>query len=357
MFTQMTIDNFRGLHHLEITDLRRINLIVGLNNSGKSTLLEGLFLFSGATNPLFATILGQLRGQRLGGTYPDPVWRPLFYQMEPKTNIEIRGRWAGETEEGKLTIEALEAPPFSEVLDSGVGGGSIASMSEVFSIGGLRLSYVSNNGKEVVTQAIFDPKTGNIEAKNREREDSVRATFVSARAYPSSARDARQFSSLLRIKQEGQVLEGMQILEPSVRRIEVLSEPGGPSVYVDVGLKSLIPLAACGEGFVRLFTMIVELTASRGGLLLIDEIDNGLHYSVLNKLWALLDHLTKLHGVQLVATTHNEELIQSALEAFASKPDDLGLFRIDKRDGKHSIANYDAIAQEAIRLEHFEVRG
>ena len=196
-----------------------------------------------------------------------------------------------------------------------------------------------------------------MDAPGKERSDFVRTTFLSARTYPSLVRDAEQFSHLLRIKQEQDVIDAVKIIEPAIERIEVLSEPGGPSVYVDVGLESLVPLAVCGEGFVRLFSIAVELTASRRGVLLVDEIDNGLHYSVMPRLWDLVGKLVAKHPVQVFATSHNEELIRSALDAFADHPEDLGLFRIDKQDTRHTVAAYDAVAQDAVREAHFEVRG
>ena len=98
------------------------------------------------------------------------------------------------------------------------------------------------------------------------------------------------------------------LLEPALERIEVLSETGGPSLYMVLGLDALVPLAVCGEGIVRLFSIIVELIASRNGVLLVDEIDNGLHYSVMPKLWKLLGALVKNHDVQIFATTHNDDM-------------------------------------------------
>ncbi len=357
MYRQITIKDFRGIHELSLTGLRGINLFVGRNNSGKTTVLEGVFLLGGATNPFFPTTLGQLRCQRFGASYPDPLWRPLFYRLEPRANIEISGQREDEPRPRRLIIEALRVTNFADEAEyDGVGTG-IASVTEDFVIGGLRLRYQPARGPEIRTQAVFDPHSGSIDAKSEEREDFLRTTFLSARAYSSLARDAQQYSFLLRIKQEQDVLDAVKIIEPTIERIEVLSEPGGPSVYVDVGLESLIPLAACGEGFVRLFSIVVELTASRHGTLLIDEIDNGLHHSILPNVWRLLGALSARHGVQIFATTHNEELLFSALEAFAERPDQIGLFRIDRRDGQHSVAAYDAEMQEAVREHHFEVRG
>jgi hypothetical protein len=186
----------------------------------------------------------------------------------------------------------------------------------------------------------------------------IPATFLSARTYPDPSRSASRFSQLIRSKQDREVLQAVQLIEPAVQRIEVLStEPEGPSVHLDLGLDTLIPLGVCGEGLVRLFAVTVELISARGGVLLIDELDNGLHHSVLPGLWALLASACQRYGVQLFATTHNEELLLSALGAFAVAPGELGLFRIDRRDGRHTVAAYDAEMQEAVREHHFEVRG
>jgi hypothetical protein len=358
MYSRITIKNFRGIESLEADGLRRINLIVGRNNSGKTTFLEGLLLLGGATNPLFPTTLGHLRGQRFGAGYPDPVWRPLFRDLDPKMAVEIRGRWGEEPCERELRIEALDVSCYADSFEPAFAAeDGVAAATQDFVIGGLRLRYRGAMGTEVITNAIFDPKSGSIDAPAKERTDFVRTIMLSARAYSSLARDAQQFSFLLKIKQEHDVLDALHIIEPNVQRIEVLSESGGPSVYLDVGLDALVPLAVAGEGLVRLFSIIVELTASRKGVLLVDEIDNGLHYTVMPKLWRLLGALVEKHQVQVFATTHNDEMMRSALEAFAGTEGTLGLFRIDQRGNRHIMAGYSDEAMEAVREVPFEVRG
>jgi predicted ATPase len=358
MYTHLTLRNLRGIQDLRISDLRTINLIAGRNNSGKTTLLEGVFLLGGATNPVAPVTLGQLRGQRHGTASPDAIWRPLFYHLDPRLRIGIDGRWHDDQGLRRLEIEALEVSSCADLPDSGMGtGDGSASVTEDFVIGGLRLRYQPASGPEITTTALFDPKSGNVEAPSKERKDFVRTTFLSARAYSSLIRDAQQFSSLLKLKQERDVLDAVRIIEPSVERIEVLSDPGGPAVYVDLGLESLVPLAVCGEGFVHVFSLAVELTASRSGVLLIDEIDNGLHYSVMPTLWQLLGELCAKHRVQLFATTHNEEMIHAAFRAFAKDRSELGLYRLDRRGQAHVAVRYDEEDMEAILRESFEVRG
>lgn len=356
MYTNLTIQKLRGIKSLVVDDLRRVNLIVGRNNTGKTTLLEAISLLGGATNSLFPVMLSQMRGQRLVGNDVDPLCRSLFYNLNPRVPIVIRGRWTGEDADRSLQIEAIDVSRGVEPMDASDGGIGVVAVTQEFLIGGLRLRYTSARGGEVVTSSNFPP-SGTIQAGTRERDDFVRTTLLSARAYPSLARDAQQFSVLLRNKQERDVLEALQIIEPGIERIEVLSEPAGPAVYVDIGLESLVPLAVCGEGFVRLFSIAVELTTSRGGVLLIDEIDNGLHHSVMAPVWEWLARLCERQRVQIFATTHNEELLHSALETFSTRHDQLGLFRIDRRDEQHKATAYDAETQEVVRTVPFEVRG
>lgn len=357
MYTSMMIENLRGVKHLAVEGLRRVNLIVGKNNNGKTTVLESLFLLGGATNPAFPTTLAQLRGQRQGNGSPEALWRPFFWNMDPRVMVQIQGCWEGEHRNRVLQMEAIRVSSYSDVIKSESAEEGVAAISQELIISGLRLRYKPAAGKEQTTNAIFDPRTGNINAPSEDRADFVRTTFLSARSYPSLSRDAQQYSFLVRIKQEQDVLSAVQIIEPRVQRIEVLSESGGPSVYVDIGLDSLVPLAACGEGFVRLFSVAVELTASRHGVLLIDEIDNGLHHSVMRPLWNLLRTLSEKHDVQVVATTHNEEMIHSAFAGFEEHLSDLGLFRIDWRGDSHVAIPYDESDMKAVNEERFEVRG
>jgi hypothetical protein len=235
--------------------------------------------------------------------------------------------------------------------------GGIAVATPNLVVNRLELLYRDGAGAETNTYNLFDARSGNFDVRRQNRPEFVKTTMLSGRANSNPARYAHQFSSLLRIKHDKDVIDALRIIEPRVQRIEVLSEPSGPSIYLDVGLDALVPLAVCGEGIVRLFSLIVELTASRGGVLLIDEIDNGLHHSVMKDLWKLLGVLVARYQVQVFGTTHNEEIVRSALMSFAGGKDVLGLFRIDKRNDRHVMVAYNDEAMGAVLEEHFEVRG
>jgi hypothetical protein len=356
MYSRVTIKNFRGIRALEVEGLRHINLIVGRNNSGKTTFLEALFLLGGAPDAYLPAVVGQLRGQRPAD--PDPIWRPLFHNLDSAVAAQVSGQWNGERGERQLMIEAVAEPRrVGQSRSSSGDEGAVASTSQDLAIHTLLVHSLDTGGNRTTNQASFDHKAGSIMAGGRARTDFARTTFLSARSLPNPVRDAQQFSSLLKTKHDKDVVDALRIIEPRVDRVEVVSEPGSPSIYLDIGLDALVPLAVCGEGMVRLFSIIVELISSRGGVLLIDEIENGLHYTVIPHLWRTLAQAVEKHKVQVFATTHNDDVLRSALEAFAGTPGVLGLFRIDRRDDRHVMVQYDDEAMEAVREVPFEVRG
>jgi AAA domain, putative AbiEii toxin, Type IV TA system/AAA ATPase domain len=357
MYSRISIKNFRGIGSLEVDGLRRINLIVGRNNSGKTTFLESLFLLGGANDPRYTTILGRLRGQRLRRR-PDQVWRSLFHNMDPKASPEISGHWAQEPRDRILTIGTLDVSSYTGSFELPNGGGSgVAAVNPEFLFGGVQFRTTDSGGNVTVMEARLDPNSRIVTLSGARRSDVVRTTLLGARNYPDQVHDAQTFSSLRKVKGDLDILQALTILEPRVQRIEVLSEITGPSIYLDIGLEALVPLAVYGEGLVRLFSITVELAASRNGVLLIDEIDNGLHYSIMPHLWQLLGQLVVKQDVQIFATTHNDDMMRSALEAFAGTEGMLGLFRIDKRGERHVMVSYSEEAMKGILEDHFEVRG
>jgi hypothetical protein len=147
-------------------------------------------------------------------------------------------------------------------------------------------------------------------------------------------------------------------------RQPTLSRRRSSASYADSSSAKLV-LIPCGALCFAAWTLdsqsvsreIGSLNKPTDCLRLIDEIDNGLHYSVMDQLWLLLGKLAEKHDVQVIGTTHNEDLLRSSLRAFKHEPEILSLLRIDLIDGRHSIVDYDEDSRMAVLEEHFEVRG
>ncbi len=86
MIDQLIIDNFRGINHIEFNDLRRINIFVGKNNSGKTSVLEAIFLNIGAVNPELAPRINAFRDHN---KVDDSSFRSFFYNFDINNPIKI----------------------------------------------------------------------------------------------------------------------------------------------------------------------------------------------------------------------------------------------------------------------------
>ncbi|MDD5274426.1 MAG: AAA family ATPase, partial [Methylovulum sp.] len=92
-----------------------------------------------------------------------------------------------------------------------------------------------------------------------------------------------------------------------------------------------VPLKSLGDGMVRILQIAIKLVSAQGGFLLIDEFENGLHYSSQEKIWSWLFTMAERLDIQVFATTHNWDCIESFATVALQHPDQQGLiFRMGK---------------------------
>jgi predicted ATPase len=116
------------------------------------------------------------------------------------------------------------------------------------------------------------------------------------------------------------------------------SEPK-PFIVVDIGLSERIPLSQAGQGIYRLVAIFSELLGQKPQICFIDEVENGIHYTVLPQVWRGIAEVAEKLDIQIFATTHSRECLLAAHEAFLGRPEyDLRviqLFRIENKiDGR-----------------------
>ncbi len=354
MYTSVAVKNFRGFEDLAVEDLRRINLIVGKNNTGKTSLLEAVHLLCHPTTPKLTLTLGEMRGQVIdtNDPEPDPLWRALFHRMDRDRTIQIEG--SRKNRNWHLTIDSFSNESREERFRPGED--ITKTQLNAHSLDGIVLRYQVSGSPATETKAWLDGASG-IKVRSAVCTDEVVSFLLSARPHISMAFDVIRFSALVKDKHEDWVVNALKILDDRLQSIAVIEERAGSTIYADLGLPSRLPLSICGEGFVRLFSIIVEVAANRDGVLLIDEIDNGLHHSAMAPLWKSIGKIASDLNVQVFATTHNDEMIRSAIDAFSDDLSILRIHRLDRLDGNIVVTAYDEEALASVRDFGFEVRG
>jgi len=109
----------------------------------------------------------------------------------------------------------------------------------------------------------------------------------------------------------------------------------------------------------RILAMMAAIAAMKNGVLLVDEIENGLHYASLSVMWKAIFTACKEYNVQLITTTHSYECIEAfskVYEMIEPDGDDIRLYRIDREEDKHKAFVYTPQVLKAGIEKEFEVR-
>ena len=349
MLERLHIGNFRGFGDLEIDKLGRINLVAGKNNVGKTTLLEAISLLGRAGNARMALdehLVRMAARDAAVTSIAETLWKPFFFGLDTDSVVTISGHHSS-IGDMKLTI-SLQRPTTTKVQRKGDDG---VQIKDRFGELALKLMY-------------DDPESGQLEREARETVDNV--TFVQEDAYvpfigaivqPGGGNlnnDARLLGQLRKEKRGDWLLEALRVVEPRLQGIEDNSSSGAPMIWVDIGLPELVPLPVLGAGMTY-FTRIVMSTALvQGGVVLVDEIENGLHHSVLSDVWRVIGKTAEQFNAQIFATTHSRECVEAARDALGA--DGFRLHRLEVVDGRLRCVTYESGAIEGAIRHNLEFR-
>lgn len=323
MYQSIHIQNFRQFADFHIENLARINLIGGRNNTGKTALLESVALVSGHLSSEYIL--------RFPGVYTS--WAGAF--GNPKQSIIIQAHTQAREEATiQLTLTNLE-----QNIEQGFADFIIAQQvarrlqvdgnKEHLNLDQVELLQVNYRG-----QSSYLYKANEEFITNRTPKTLYPISFEKASSTPDYEKLQTLAEQFGRLKEEGEekiLLEALQILEPRLTRIYDKYQTYFETsiIWGEVGGVRL-PFASMGQGINRLLEWIVSMTAIPGGILCIDEIENGLHHSTMPLVWQHLDSLARRFEVQIFATTHSDEMIQAARQAFAdSEPHDFMYYRLE----------------------------
>ena len=357
MLTSIQIENFRCFDKIKVDGLNRVNLIAGKNNVGKTAFLEAIGMWASGTNPAGVTYLSGVRSL-LEKVTPDIteelLLAPLFKDFDDSKTIHIEGH-LNHSRQHSLTIRSKQAVAkiislTEEKYESGLGA-ITSNLNQV-----LTLNYVSPEGQATENQFWIEGNN-NIRGSSELAAPPLLIAFIPARGVQSSKVRSEMFGRLELISSDYDLVESLQLVEPRLKRITTIVVSGLPILYGDIGLKRLVPLSLMGDGLNRLVSILLTLATNRDGLVLIDEIENGVHHSVLENVWRVINDAAHRFNVQVIATTHSYECIEAAHAAFSEDGHyDFRLHRIDRLKDRLKTVTYDQETLETALKIPFEVR-
>ena len=259
----------------------------------------------------------------------------LFSGMDP--HGRMRFEYVADDETASIEVDAVFGASGTDQLESGAGAGYEEALR------GLRMRYRPDKGEPI--ESVLDLVEVGFQqtVKGKPPRRFAGSFFIHARRATSLGETASALTTLYSNKCEGRFIDAINKVDARVQRLIPGTQGKQPTVLADLGGATLVPISALGDGFCRVALMITGMVSSDAGkLLIVDEIDSGLHRSVMRGLWTSILELSRQYDFQVFCSTHNEEMLRQTLPAFADDPEALQVYRIDRSaDGKVSQQPYD----------------
>ena len=374
MYSSVRIQGYRGLDSFQMQGLGRVNLLVGTNNCGKTSILECIELLRSVRHPHALSSIVARRGE--WGYASDQARAPVDARSRP---LDLAHLFANHELANKISIQSERVADVDPV-----------AWNDRVSICVEAPSDSEHDEQDVVPEATDGSEHLVLHVKWADTEDDYRAFITDdGLLYPSQLRRAIHFGRALRMgrwrnvsrqevqfvgaagvsasdvvemlsqyvltPQEESITQALRIVEPEVERIAPVVDhhsrtnhdsPGGVVVKLRDGADR-IPIGSLGDGLWRMLGLALAIANAEGGVLLVDEIDTGLHYSVMEDMWRMIAEQAAALSVQVFATTHSRDCYESL--AAIAEVGDVTIQRIDRSRGEAVRYSSEAIVAAAER--------
>ena len=366
----LAIEGYRALRHLRLEGLGRVNLITGRNNTGKSSVLESLHILASDTSP--SVIWSILRDREeavfeseqsapvvegddfraissLFSDFPSPGLpeRPLRISVNGTNHPQVVSLSIGHYREQRESDGTLRLVP--QEADVFLGASSLVA-----------LVIDTEDGRRIQPLDTFRRpwlRTYRGEWLQKPRWPSV---FVGPCGSERTGALGPMWDRIALSDREDEVVDALRIIAPDIVGIAMIGGDGPRTSRTAIAVSSNtprpVPLRSFGGGVTRLFSIVLSLVNAQDGLLLIDEIENGMHHTVQLDLWRVIFRLARRLHVQVFATSHSWDSVEAFQKAASEDPEDGVLIRL-ARKGENIIPTLLHEDELAIATrDHIEVR-
>ncbi len=300
--THINIDGYKCFNDFKVNGLKQVNVITGLNNVGKTALLEALYLGANSDNSLhLLSCLYDIFMER--GLYAKSYIKleSLFQKSNTiKIGVDINSFTAEKIigyeltdDERELFINSanlknqdffsLEKADFFKFTDKN-GKSDIGLMSRV----------------ETMLNNLFD---------DQNYYSSVN-TYLSSRTKYSGYLKFTYERVTSNFKEE-ELIKSLNLIDDRIEKLNIIND----MLQIKLNtFSSYIPINELGDGFCRVAEILMNLYISENNIVFVDEIENGIHYSKIKMIWGDIIKTCNQNDIQLFATTHSKEFIDKLSE-------------------------------------------
>ncbi len=353
MIQKISIKNFRGFSWLELDDLKRINVIVGRNSTGKTSLLEALFLSSGAAVPNQAFQLRALR--HLGNQIQiqadavsyTALWSDLFLWFQTDKIIEIEAKGTQQDSRSLRVAFVENQSPVLPLGDQPIGPVSPSPPQ-------IEFTWQRNNDPPVSVRPLITPMGLNMLGATA---DHLPAMLFAPSSPDVPDEHAKRFSALSVSGGIESIVKAMKTEFPVLESLSIEYFSSTPAVFASVkgGLRKL-PVGLLSDGINKLMGILLGIAATRDGIVLIDQLEDGFYFDRLGSIWRLIHRSAVENNVQIFVTTHSKECLEALPDAIEGYEGDFSLIRAEGKSGQFDFHQVDGRSIKSALRQGFDPR-
>jgi AAA15 family ATPase/GTPase len=351
--TSLDIEAYRSLRNVKLDELRSVNLLVGGNNAGKTSILEAVGLIARPLDP--AQWIQTVTNREPGGSVLDGLWgmfpnsKVVDVGTSEHTAIPIIIRAHTSEDTRSLSVDAAVYPEQWADVEQ-------AARAEVQTEALMQLDVnASTNDRFIPMQMDFH--SGKPRRIFIDKEfPSIRIFSITNVSHRSTEQLIRYLSRVINTGAKEQLIKLLQLFDAAVRDVMISRAIDRDAIRVAHEDRGIVDLSTFGDGMRRAFAMSNALLMAGGGILLIDEIESALHARALDSLFPWLISAAKAADVQIVATTHSLDAIDAVISSFHDEPDGLASYYLRKSNTGTFCSRYDLSSLRNLRSEGLDIR-
>ncbi|MCL1997579.1 MAG: AAA family ATPase [Turicibacter sp.] len=359
MYNKLSLKNFRGFKDFSM-ELKPVTLIAGKNNTGKTSVLESVFLFQKYSDVNVFLILQNLREPTIDFRHTpaltaNNVWNPFFYGMNPEETLEIKL-----DDEFTLRLKKDTEYALPENIPNALKSRVDFSITKNYTLRCDFSKEPNNFSGAYVIGGNDNMNFSTLIPSNTDIPVPVNPEYIQFLGPSNTLSDeqvAENFGILDLNNNKQELIDILKILEKDISDITTVAIDRRVQLYISKQ-NSRLPVGVMGDGIRKILHIALTLLVNPGCILLMDEVENGLHYSLFPKFWEIVAKLAVEGGCQVIATTHSYECVQGATEGVheGNLQDYFSFTRLDREEGTIKPKRYTIGSLERSINTGWEVR-
>lgn len=371
MFRTISIKGFRLFEDFTLNDLSPFNIVVGQNNSGKTSLLEAIFLHCA---PMNFHVLLSLITLRYGGFHSNPPYifdqiKWLFTNPREKLTAElgISGKWQQADNITERITRAIINSEFDKESDfrrqiSNSSGNLVTSSDEMVMntpthsskglvIGSVALEFQTSY-QELIRGELEFTTEGPLRIGAPRIKTDINTVFSGSGTYKSPDAGIDSYNESVKRSHDKTCIDLLRKIDPDVEDADILlAADKSPQIYIRHKRLGFTPIGNLGDGARRMFHLATLFAQCHDGVILIDELESAIHTAALEQFIDWIIEVAHAFHVQVFATTHSLECLDVILGSHALKRDDFRLFRLKQQANQVTSKMIERDMLERLRFE------